>query len=199
MSQQLAETKPDKHALIGSCLRLPVSFDLAKLLGEFHTLADALWGTRGGRVGVHVQTEAVFLRGYAPAEGDLPIEDREVLASLPFTRALIYETFQAPPQRCLFAKLRANGEIRPHIDQGAYFERTVRIHFPVVTNPQAIMLADKQPFHMQVGEAWALNNSAVHGVVNKHPTEARTHLICDYLPTEHLRQLLRDARNRPSA
>jgi aspartyl/asparaginyl beta-hydroxylase (cupin superfamily) len=112
---------------------------------------------------------------------------------------LIYETFQAPPQRCLFAKLRANGEIRPHIDQGAYFERTVRIHFPVVTNPQAIMLADKQSFHMQVGEAWALNNSAVHGVVNKHPTEARTHLICDYLPTEHLRQLLRDARNRPSA
>lgn len=199
MSQQLAETKPDKHALIGSCLRLPVSFDLAKLLGEFHTLADALWGTRGGRVGVHVQTEAVFLRGYAPAEGDLPIEDREVLASLPFTRTLIYETFQAPPQRCLFAKLRANGEIRPHIDQGAYFERTVRIHFPVVTNPQAIMLADKQSFHMQVGEAWALNNSAVHGVVNKHPTEARTHLICDYLPTEHLRQLLRAARNRPSA
>jgi hypothetical protein len=199
MSQQLAETKPDKHALIGSCLRLPVSFDLAKLLGEFHTIADALWGTRGGRVGVHVQTEAVFLRGYAPAEGDLPIEDREVLASLPFTRTLIYETFQAPPQRCLFAKLRANGEIRPHIDQGAYFERTVRIHFPVVTNPQAIMLADKQSFHMQVGEAWALNNSAVHGVVNKHPTEARTHLICDYLPTEHLRQLLRDARNRPSA
>ena len=199
MSQQLAETKPDKHALIGSCLRLPVSFDLAKLLGEFHTIADALWGTRGGRVGVHVQTEAVFLRGYAPAEGDLPIEDREVLASLPFTRALIYETFQAPPQRCLFAKLRANGEIRAHIDQGAYFERTVRIHFPVVTNPQAIMLADKQSFHMQVGEAWALNNSAVHGVVNKHPTEARTHLICDYLPTEQLRQLLRDARNRPSA
>jgi hypothetical protein len=198
MSQHLAETMPDKHAVIGSCLRLPVRFDLAKLISEFHTIADVLWGTRGGRVGVHVQTEAVFLRGYAPAEGDLPIEDRPVLAALPFTRALIYETFQAPPQRCLFAKLRANGEIRPHIDQGAYFERTIRIHFPVVTNPQAIMLADKQSFHMQAGEVWALNNSAVHGVVNAHPTEARTHLICDYLPTEQLRQLLRDARRSQS-
>jgi hypothetical protein len=198
MSQHLAETMPDKHAVIGSCLRLPVRFDLAKLISEFHTIADVLWGTRGGRVGVHVQTEAVFLRGYAPAEGDLPIEDRPVLAALPFTRALIYETFQAPPQRCLFAKLRANGEIRPHIDQGAYFERTIRIHFPVVTNPQAIMLADKQSFHMQAGEVWALNNSAVHGVVNAHPTEARTHLICDYLPTEQLRQLLRDARHSQS-
>lgn len=199
MSQHLGETKPDKHALIGSCIRLPVSFDLAQLIAEFHTIADTLWGTRAGRVGVHVQTEAVFLRGYAPAEGDLPIEDRPVLASLPFTRALIYETFQAPPQRCLFAKLRAGGEIRPHIDQGTYFERTIRIHFPVVTNPQAIMVADQQSFHMQAGEAWALNNSAVHGVVNSHPTEARTHLICDYLPNEHLRQLLRDARRRQIA
>ena len=199
MSQYLAETKPDKHALIGSCLRLPVRFDLAKLIAEFHTIEEALWGTRGGRVGVHVQTEAVFLRGFAPAEGDLPIEDREVLASLPFTRALLYETFQAPPQRCLFAKLRAGGEIRPHIDQGTYFERTIRIHFPVVTNRQAIMVADKQSFHMQAGEAWALNNSAVHGVVNAHPTEARTHLICDYLPTDPLRQWLRDARLSQSA
>ena len=198
MSQPLAEAKLDKQALIGSCLQLPVRFDFAKLLSEFHTIEDALWGTRGGRVGVHVQTEAVFLRGFAPAEGDLPIEDREVLASLPFTRALIYDTFQAPPQRCLFAKLRAQGEIRPHIDQGAYFERTIRIHFPVVTNPQAIMSADTQSFHMQAGEAWALNNSAVHGVVNAHPTEARTHLICDYLPTDPLRQLLRDARHSQS-
>ena len=194
MSQPLAVTKPDKHLLIGSCLRLSVSFDVAKLIEEFHTIDDALWGSRAGRVGVHVQTEAVFLRGYAPAEGDLPIEDRPVLASLPFTKDLIYATFKAPPQRCLFAKLRAKGEIRPHIDQGAYFENTIRIHFPVVTNPQTVMVADKQSFHMQVGEAWALNNGAVHGVLNPHPTEARTHLICDYLPTDHLRQLLRDAR-----
>jgi hypothetical protein len=198
MSEHLAEAKLNKQALIGSCLQLPVRFDFAKLLSEFHTIADTLWGTRAGRVGVHVQTEAVFLRGHAPAEGDLPIEDREVLASLPFTRALLYETFQAPPQRCLFAKLRAGGEIRPHIDQGTYFERTIRIHFPVVTNRQAVMVADKQSFHMQAGEAWALNNSAVHGVVNAHPTEARTHLICDYLPTEPLRQLLRDARHSQS-
>ena len=198
MSEHLAEAKLNKQALIGSCLQLPVRFDFAKLLSEFHTIADTLWGTRAGRVGVHVQTEAVFLRGHAPAEGDLPIEDREVLASLPFTRALLYETFQAPPQRCLFAKLRAGGEIRPHIDQGTYFERTIRIHFPVVTNRQAVMVADKKSFHMQAGEAWALNNSAVHGVVNAHPTEARTHLICDYLPTEPLRQLLRDARHSQS-
>ena len=198
MAEHLAETILDKQALIGSCLRLPVHFDLAQLIAEFHTIDGSLWGSRAGRVGVHVQTEAVFLRGYAPAEGDLPIEDREVLASLPFTRALIYNIFQAQPQRCLFAKLRAQGEIRPHIDQGAYFERTIRIHLPIVTNPQVIMVADKQSFHMQAGEAWALNNSAVHGVINAHPTQARTHLICDYLPTDHLRQLLLAARLRPS-
>ena len=40
------------------------------------------------------------------------------------------------------------------------------------------------------GEVWALNNSATHGVWNAHATEARTHLICDFLPSPELLGLL---------
>jgi hypothetical protein len=45
-------------------------------------------------------------------------------------------------------------------------------------------------FRMQPGEVWALNNSAIHGVWNAHATEARTHLICDFLPDPELLELL---------
>lgn len=185
-----------KHALIGSCVRLPVTFDTGKLLEEFLSIDASLWGSRGGRVGVHVQAEAIFLRGYAPADGNMPIEDRDVAASLPFTMQLIRQLLKAQPMRCLFAKLKPNGKVPIHIDNGEYFEKTIRIHIPVITNPQAIMIADGQRFHMRVGEVWALNNSGTHGVLNENEKLARTHLICDYLPSEHLLSLLaRGERN----
>lgn len=182
--------KLPKHVLIGSCLRLPVKFDTEKLLEEFHSIDGSLWGARGGRVGVHVQAEAIFLRGYAPADGDLPIGDRDITASLPFTMQLIRQLLRAQPMRCLFAKLKPKGKVPIHIDHGVYFEKTIRIHVPVVTNPQAIMIAGGQFFHMRVGEVWALNNSDAHGVLNESETLARTHLICDYIPSEYLLNLL---------
>jgi hypothetical protein len=92
----------------------------------------------------------------------------------------------APPMRCLLARLPAGGFIAPHIDLPPYFSKTVRIHFPVVTNPQAFMYSVGLVYAMQAGEVWALNNSAVHAVWNRHEAAARTHLICDFLPTPAL-------------
>ena len=43
---------------------------------------------------------------------------------------------------------------------------------------------------MRPGEAWALNNSAAHAVWNAHPERSRTHLICDFLPSPALLELL---------
>ena len=183
-------SKLKKHDLIGTCVKLPISFDVKKLIDDFSSIAPDLWGSRGGRVGVHVQAEAVFLRGYAPAQGNLPIEDRPVLEQLPYAKHLIHQLFCAQPMRCLFAKLKANGQVPLHIDNGEYFEKTIRIHFPVVTNPKAKMLVGGKEFSMQVGEIWAINNCTVHGVVNAHESEARTHLICDYLPSDKLLKLL---------
>ena len=88
----------DKLALIGGCVRLPLAIDRARLVDEVQALPPDLWGTRGGRVGVHQPTEGVFLRGYAPIEGPKPIEDREPLALLPYIRELIGSVIPAPPK-----------------------------------------------------------------------------------------------------
>src|SRR5437016_2818694 len=66
----------DKVALIGACARLPLRCDAERLRAEVAALPASLWGTRGGRVGVHNAAQAIFLRGHAPAEGPRPIEDR---------------------------------------------------------------------------------------------------------------------------
>jgi hypothetical protein len=186
----------DKAALVGGCLRLPLQVDARRLAEEVAALPDSYWGTRGGRVGVHRPAEAVFLRGHAPAEGDLPVEDRPALGHLPYVAFIIRELIPAPPLRCLLARLPAGEVVGPHVDRPPYFSKTLRLHVAVQTHDAAWMLASGKIYLMRPGEVWALNNSAVHGVWNAHATLSRTHLICDFLPTPTLLGLLeRGERN----
>ena len=180
----------DKQALIGGCVRLGVSFNAARFAAELAALPAALWGTAGGRVGVHRVAEGIFLRGHAPAEGERPIEDRAALALLPYARSLIGELIPAPAQRCLLARLPAGGSVAWHVDRPPYFWQTLRLHFPVETHEQAWMVAGRQVYRMRAGEVWALNNSAPHAVWNADATRPRTHMICDFLPAPALLALL---------
>jgi hypothetical protein len=183
----------DKAVLIGTCARLPVQIDVDRLRNEVNALPLSFWGTTGGRVGVHRAADAVFLRGHAPAEGDLPVEDRPALTHLPYAHGLIHEAFGAPPLRCLLARLPAGASIAPHIDRALYFAKSLRLHFPVVSHDQAWMMCGGLSYLMRPGEAWALNNSTTHAVWNAHPTLARTHMICDFLPSPMLLALLERA------
>lgn len=180
----------DKSALVGGCLRLPLQLDAQRLAAEVAALPDSVWGTTGGRVGVHQAAEALFLRGYAPAQGALPIEDREPLALLPYARELIRELIPAAPQRCLIARLPGGASIAPHIDRAPYFSKTLRLHFPIESHDLVWMMAGSLCYLMKPGEAWVLNNSGLHAVWNADPQRSRTHMICDFLPTPALLQMM---------
>jgi hypothetical protein len=180
----------DKHVLVGGCVRLPLTVEAQRLRDEVAQLPASLWGTRGGRVGVHNLAEALFLRGHAPAEGDKPIDERPALRLLPYVRFIIEELIAAPPLRCLLARLPAGAVVAPHRDDRApYFAKTLRIHVPVETHEQSWMFCAGATYLMRPGEVWALNNLAVHAVWNAHAALSRTHLICDFLPTPTLLEL----------
>lgn len=180
----------DKNRLVGRCTRLALHVDAAQVRAELESLPAHFWGGQAGRVGVHQPAQAVFLRGFAPADGDQPIEDREALAYLPSLRALIHERIQAPPLRCLLARLPGGAVIRPHVDQAPYFGQTIRIHVPIVTHAQVWMFSVDRSFRMAAGEVWALNNSNLHAVWNADPNQPRIHMICDFLPSQPLFELL---------
>jgi len=180
----------DKTTLVGGCLRLPVRIDVQRLATEVEALPATSWGSTGGRVGVHRNAEAVFLRGHAPAQGALPIEDRESLAVLPYAREIIEKLIPAPPQRCLLARLPGGVSIDPHIDRAPYFSKTLRLHFPIESHERVHMIAGELTYLMRPGEIWVLNNSAPHAVWNADPDRSRTHMICDFLPTPALLGLM---------
>jgi len=183
----------DKQGLIGTCTRLALRVDAERLQAEIAALPEDSWAGTGGRVGVHRAAQAIFLRGFAPAEGAKPIEDREVLGALPYAQEIITKLIPAQAQRCLLARLPSGARVTGHIDLAPYFAKTIRIHVPVITNDEAWMYCAGFAFRMRPGEVWALNNSATHGVWNAHATDARTHLICDFLLSDELRKLLTGA------
>jgi len=180
----------DKTALIGGCARLPVRVDVERLQAEVAAIPAEMWLSRGGRVGVHNPAQAIFLRGHAPAEGNLPIEEREAMRHVPYVREIMTGLIAAPPLRCLLARLPGGAIIAAHTDQADYFSKTIRIHVPVTTHASAWMYCAERSYRMQPGEAWALNNSTVHGVWNADPERSRTHLICDFLTSPALIDLL---------
>jgi hypothetical protein len=180
----------DKLALIGGCARLPLRVDSNRLQAEVAGLPKEFWNSEDGRIGIQSPADAVFLRGYAPAEGELPIEDRPVLDHLPYIRSIIQEMIPAAPLRALLARLPAGGQIQPHVDKSPYFSKSLRIHVPIETNEDVWMFSLGTPHHMKVGEVWSLNNSARHAVWNRHPSLSRTHLICDFLPSPELLTLI---------
>jgi hypothetical protein len=180
----------DKATLVGGCLRLPLRVDAERLRAEVVALPAVVWGTTGGRVGVHQAANAVFLRGYAPAEGDKPVVDRPILDQLSYARAIIEELILAPRMRCLLARLPAGAIIAPHSDKPPYFRKTLRLHVPVDTNDAVHMVSCGLSYTMRAGEVWVLNNNAEHAVWNAHPTLARIHMICDFLPSPELLGLM---------
>ena len=172
------------------CVRLPLCVDAEILRDEVARLPQDVWGTTASRVNVHARADAIFLRGYAPAEGERPISDRPVLASLPYTRTIIHQLIGAHPLRCLLARLGPGGAVPAHVDEGAYFEHSIRIHVPVESNDHVWMVCASERYVMRPGEVWTLDNRARHSVWNQHTTLPRTHLICDFIPEPRLLSLI---------
>ena len=180
----------DKAALVGGCARLPLRVDIRRLAEEVSALPPEDWdGNRGSR-GVHRAAHALFLRGYAPTKGELPIEDQPALGQLPYVRQLMDQELGPGAQRCLLARLPAGAIIAPHEDTAPYFAKTVRIHIPVFTHDAIWMVSAGRSYRMKPGEVWALNNNAAHAVWNAHESLSRTHLICDFVPSARLLELL---------
>ena len=90
----------------------------------------------------------------------------------------------------MLARLPAGASVLPHIDRAPYFSKTLRVHVPVESNDRIWMICGGLAYQMKPGEAWALNNVAMHAVWNAHPSLARIHLICDFLPEPALLALL---------
>jgi quercetin dioxygenase-like cupin family protein len=139
---------------------------------------------------VHKQTQSVVMVFCDGSPADLQVSkeagwDLLAEAAVPLMHQLIGQYY--PPGgtiiRAMAAKLLSGGRINPHFDSHASFRASHRIHVPIVTNPRVRFTIDGKPFHLEVGQAYEINNQKTHSVINSGK-EDRITFIFDYLPPE---------------
>ena len=87
--------------------------------------------------------------------------------------------FQEPAfPKVMLARLKAGHVIERHDDgeTGCSHPFVHKIHVPLETNPGALVHVDGKDLHLEVGQAWEINNLARHGAVNRGRTD-RIHLV----------------------
>lgn len=84
--------------------------------------------------------------------------------------------------RALIVRLKAQGAIPPHVDQGYSLLHCRRIHIPIKTTESVVFTVGGEQKALKEGEVWEINNAREHSVFN-HSDQTRIHLIVDWVPT----------------
>ena len=166
-----------------SFLRFKPALDVEMLITEFQSIPGNSWAsTYWGHI--HSSVGMLLLRGGSGGnESDFTcetVQDHALLDSLPYIRQLI--SAEGPFGEAKYAfifRMIPNGVTKIHKDLNPAWEDMFRIHAPIITNDDAVLISDDRMVHFFPGHAWTFNNNAMHGVVNG--SSERAHLIF-YVP-----------------
>ena len=191
-----------------SRLRLAVHFDPVALRRDLSGLQALEWVDHFVTQNYQGTWSVLPLR--APAGAIHPIQmiysdpscetfvDTPLLERCPsFQQALA--AFQCPLQAVRLMKLTPGSTIKPHTDHDLAPEHgKVRLHIPVVTNPDVDFRLDGERIVMQEGECWYLRLTETHTVANRGDTD-RVHLVVDALVNPWLLEQLTNAERTADA
>jgi len=175
--------KPETYLDLGSV-------DIAGLRNLVLSLSEAVWAKENAikenGFSVLRQTEHIVFR-FIPENQDprnfyanriwdiwqqqlLPVMDR--VAKIYGHREVVYP-------KVMLARLPAGEHISEHSDGRGSHPYTHKIHVPLVSNAQAMFTVNGSTRHLEVGQAYEVNNIARHGAENKGD-EDRIHLIFEH-------------------
>ncbi len=80
--------------------------------------------------------------------------------------------------KVMLARLQAGHVINKHVDGAGSNKLTHKIHIPLQTNSDAIMIVEDHEMHLEKGYAYEVNNLISHGVQNTGKVD-RIHLIIE--------------------
>ena len=177
-------------------LRLPLHFDVDALAAEAAALARPDWVPHFNRDIYQGEWAGVALRSvggragqlYPDPAADAAFADTEVLAHSGV--AARPGSFECPKTAARLLALAPGAVINEHRDYNlGWADGEVRLHVPVVSNPQVEFVLDGRPVEMAVGEAWYLDLSLPHRVANRGRA-TRVHLVLDCVVDDWLEALI---------
>lgn len=169
-------------------IRLPIRFDAARLAKEIDAIEESAWRP-------HPQGHAGNWALPLVAAGGDPTRDATrgamsptpVLERLPYVRQVM-ASLDSTVGRSRLMRLDGNAEATSHVDTNYYWMGRVRIHVPVITQPEVEFLCGAARVHMRAGECWIFDTFNTHNVINPLPTR-RIHVVVDTVGSDALWEL----------
>jgi len=106
-----------------------------------------------------------------------PMMETPHLQQCPYIRQIMGH-FDEVIARSRLMQLAPGAEVSPHVDFNYHWYNRVRIHIPIVTQPEVTFYCGEDSVHMQPGECWIFDSWRRHRVTNQS-SETRIHLVID--------------------
>lgn len=158
-------------------IRLPYSFDAERLATEISELDDSAWMVHPSRMSGNSAVALLSRDGGDNDDFDGAMSETPHLARCPYVRQVM-AGFGEVLGRSRLMKLAAGSEVSSHVDFNYHWYTRVRIHVPVITNPDVTFYCANEQVHMKAGESWIFNAWRRHRVTNAS-NENRIHLVID--------------------
>ena len=177
-------------------LKLPFHFDPGHLTADLSVIAPDEWVPHFNKSIYEGDWSGVALRSiggkamqlYPDPTATERFADTETLGRCPYYREVL-AAFQCPLTSARLLRLRAGSSIAEHRDYRlGYEDGEVRLHVPIVTDPEVAFFLNGERVPMAADECWYLNVNLPHRVANRSRID-RIHLVIDCVVNEWLTAL----------
>ena len=158
-------------------LKLPVRFCGETLASEVSALPGNAWIEHPQKFDGNVAVPLISPDGAITDQAFGSMGPTQWLPECPY----ISEIMRALPTtwgRSRLMGLEAGAVVPEHVDAHYYWRTHLRVHIPVITNPEVAFTCAGKTVHMQPGECWLLDSFYKHEVANRG-SELRIHLVMD--------------------
>jgi hypothetical protein len=174
-------------------LKLPLRFDADALEAEVRSLPSSSWVPHATGFPGNEAVRLVTVGGQPTDAFEGPMQPTEYLGSCPYIMEVMAELGGVWGRSRLMG-LGIGAEVPEHVDAHYHWRTHLRIHVPVITNPQVEFTCGGETVHMAPGECWVFDSFRWHEVHNRGD-ERRVHLVLDTVVTEHLWDLIDAAQS----
>lgn len=157
--------------------RLPLQLDVDRLRSEVHALPSDAWAPHPNDIPGNSSLRLISVEGGENdgVEGDMRATPH--LRRSPYLRQIL-ASFGVVWSRSRLMRLAPRSRVPEHADINHHWFNRVRLHIPVITQPEVTFHCGDQTVHMAAGEAWLFDNWRVHHVENPTDSE-RIHFVAD--------------------
>lgn len=179
--------------LTQALLQLPIRFDAETLAAEVRALPKSAWQPHPQNFPGNEAVPLVSQGGLLNNSVAGPMGPTEHLQRCPYIMEMMAELGGVWGRSRLMG-LGAGADVPPHVDINYYWRTHLRIHIPVITNPEVTFTCGGESVHMAAGECWVFDSFLLHTVRNRG-AEQRVHLVLDTVGGEHLWDLIEAAQS----